>query len=60
MVVNLDKKVLKKVVRKEGIIRRKIWKLNETQTRVRVCGKQKSRRDRGDMWWWNEEVKNAT
>ena len=22
-----------------------------------VCGKKKSRRDRGDMWWWNEEVK---
>ena len=24
-----------------------------------VCGKRKSRRDRGDMWWWNEEVKNT-
>ena len=23
-----------------------------------VCGK-KSRRDRGDMWWWNEEVKDT-
>ena len=23
-----------------------------------VCGK-KSRRDRGDMWWWNKEVKNT-
>ena len=23
-----------------------------------VCGNKKSRRDRGDMWWWNEEVKN--
>ena len=23
-----------------------------------VCGKKKSRRDRGHMWWWNEEVKN--
>ena len=21
-----------------------------------VCGKKKSRRHRGDMWWWNEEV----
>ena len=36
MVVDLDKKVLKKVVRKQQIIRRKIWKLNENQTRVRV------------------------
>ena len=23
-----------------------------------MCGK-KSRRDRGDTWWWNEEVKNT-
>ena len=35
VVVDLDKKVLKKVVRKEQIIRRKIWKLNENRTRVR-------------------------
>ena len=21
-----------------------------------VCGMKKSRRDREDMWWWNEEV----
>ena len=24
-----------------------------------VCGKTKSRRDRGDIWWWNEEVKDT-
>ena len=35
VVVDLHKKVLKKVVRKERIIRRKIWKLNENQARVR-------------------------
>ena len=35
VVVDLDEKVLKKVVRKKRIIRRKIWKLNENQTRVR-------------------------
>ena len=29
VVVDLDKKVLKKVVRKQRIIKRKIWKLNE-------------------------------
>ena len=82
VVVDLDKKV----VRKQRIIRRKIWKLNENRTRVKfikrvkelvntdapdvrktfkngvlkacdeVCGKKKSRRDRGDMWSWNEEV----
>lgn len=24
-----------------------------------VCGKKKGRRDQGDTWWWNEEVKEA-
>ena len=24
-----------------------------------LCGKKKSRRDQGDMWWWNKEVKNT-
>ena len=89
VVVDLDKKALKKIVRKERIIRRKIWKLNENQTRVRfekivkklvstdapdlwktfrdgvlkawdeLCGKKKSRRDQGDMWWWNDGVKDT-
>ena len=89
VVVDLDRKVLKKIVRKARIIRRKIWKLNENQTRVRfekrvkelvstdapdlwktfrdgvlkacaeLCGKKKFRRDQGDMWWWNEEVKDT-
>ena len=89
VVVDLDKKAPQKVVRKKRIIRRKIWKLNENQTRVRfekrvkelvstdapdlwkpfrdgvlkacdeLCGKKKSRRDQGDMWWWNEEVKDT-
>ena len=89
VVVDLDKKVLKKVMRKERIIRRKIWKLNENRTRVKfekrvkelvstnardlwktfkegvpkaceeLFGKKKSRRDQGDMWWWNEEVKDT-
>ena len=35
MVKDLNKKVLQKIVRKQQIIRRKIWKLNENQTRVR-------------------------
>ena len=88
VVIDLDEKVLEKIVRKRRIIR-KIWKLNENRTRVRlekrvkelvstdapdllktfkdgvlkacdeVCGKKKCRRDRGDMWWWNEEVKDT-
>ena len=24
-----------------------------------MCGKKKSRRDRVDMWWWNEEAKDT-
>ena len=24
-----------------------------------MCGKKKSRRDRGDLWYWNEEVKGT-
>ena len=35
VVVDLNKKILKKVVRKKRIIRRKIWKLNENRTIVR-------------------------
>ena len=23
-----------------------------------MCGKKKSRRDQGDIWWWNEEIKD--
>ena len=75
-------------MRKERIIRRKIWKLNENgrvrfEKRVKqlvstdashllktfrdgvlkacdeLCGKKKSRRDQGDMWWWNEEIKDT-
>ena len=31
MVVDLNKKIPKKIVRKEQIIRRRMWKLNENQ-----------------------------
>ena len=24
-----------------------------------VCGKKKGRRDQGNTWWWNEDVKEA-
>ena len=24
-----------------------------------VCGKKKGRRDQGDTWWWNQDVKEA-
>ena len=50
VIVDLDKKVLKRIERKQLIIRRKIWKLNENGTRGRfekrvkellstICGK---------------------
>ena len=35
MVIDLDKKILNKVVRKQWIVRRKIWKLNENQKLVK-------------------------
>ena len=52
VVEDLDKKVLKKVVRKERIIRRKIWKLNENQTRVRFEKRVKElvSTDAPDLW----------
>ena len=52
VVVDLDKKILKKVVRKERIIRRKIWKLNENQTRVRFEKRVKELEstDAPDLW----------
>ena len=46
------KKVLKKIVRKKQIIRRKIWKLNENQTRVRF-EKVKKLVITGLPDWWN-------
>ena len=39
VVIDLDKKVLKRIVRKERIIRTKIWELNENRTRVRFLKK---------------------
>ena len=52
VVVDLDKKVLKKVVRKQQIIKRKIWKLNENQTRVTLEKrvKQLVSTDAPDLW----------
>ena len=26
---------------------------------LEVCGKMKGRRDQGDTWWWNKDVKEA-
>ena len=89
LVTDLDKKKVKKSVRKESIMRRRVWKLNENNMKRRfeervgelvnvgtldiwkclkesvlkacdeVCGKKKGRRDRGNTWWWNEDVKDA-
>ena len=52
VVIDLDKKVLKKGVRKERIIRRKIWKLNENRTRVRFEKRVKElvSTDAPDLW----------
>ena len=52
MVVDLDKKVLKKVVRKQRIIRRKVWKLNENRTSIRFEKRVKElvSTDAPDLW----------
>ena len=52
VVVDLDKKVLKKIVRTQRIIRRKIWKLNENQTRVKFEKRVKEpvSTDAPDLW----------
>ena len=53
VVVDLDKKALKKIVRKERIVR-SMWKLNENRTRVilenRVEEKKRVSTDAPDLW----------
>ena len=57
VVVDLDKKV----VRKERITRRKIWKLNENRTRVKFEKRVKElvRTDAPDLWktFWDGVLK---
>ena len=52
VVVDLDKKILKKGVRKKQIIRRGMWKLNENRTRVRFEKRVKElvSTDAPDLW----------
>ena len=52
VVVDLDKKVLQRIERKQRIIRRKIWKLNENRTRVRFEKgvKELVGTDEPDLW----------
>ena len=52
VVLDLDIKVLKKVVRKQRIIRRKIWILIENQTRIRLEKRIKELINTGvlDLW----------
>ena len=82
-----DNRKLKKVVKNEQTIRRRVWKLEENNMKTKfqervgelvdapnlwntfknkmlqacdeVCGKKKGRKNHGDTWWWNEEVKEA-
>ena len=46
VVVDLNKKVLKKIVRRQRILRRKILKLNENRTRVRFEKDKRSSKHR--------------
>ena len=36
VVVDQDEKILKKIARKQQIVKREIWKLNEKRTRVKI------------------------
>ena len=36
----------------------KTFKDGVPKTIDEMCGKKISRRDRGEIWWWNEEVKD--
>ena len=35
------------------------FKNGALQTCDEVCGKKKGRKNHGDTWWWNEEVKET-
>ena len=49
MVVNLAKKVLKNIVRKKWIVRKRIYKLKENQTRVKSY-KELITAELSDLW----------
>ena len=36
-----------------------VFKNDILQACDEVCGKKKCRKNHGDTWWWNEEVKEA-
>ena len=89
VIVDVDKRKLKKIVRKRTTEKRKVWKLKEEETRGKfqerveefvnmdtpdlwksfkegvlracdeVCGKTRGRREQGETWWWNDDVKDA-
>ena len=89
VIVDVDKKKLKKIVKKKKTEKRRVWKLKEDETRRKfqhrvgelvdmdspnlwksfkegvlracdeVCGKARGRREQGETWWWNEDVKDA-
>ena len=89
VLADLDRMKMKKIVMKERIERRRVWKLKEEDIQKRfrkrveelnasddqdlwgsyckdllqacdeVCGRKKGRADRGNTWWWNDEVKGV-
>ena len=89
VVTDFIKRDVKKIIKRERIVRRKIWKLKEKDIQKKfekrveelvnieasdlwssfkdgllkacdeLCGKKIVRRNRGDTWWWNEEVSDA-
>ena len=52
-------KRVKELVSTDAPDLRKTFKDGVLRACDEVCEKKKSRRDRGDMWWWKEEVKDT-
>ena len=89
VVVDVEERKLKKLVKKSKRVRWRVWKLREKEIKEEferrvlelvdaeavdlwesykngvlkacddLCGKTKGRRDQGNTWWWNEQVKEA-
>ena len=53
------KKRVKELVSTDALDLWKTFKDGVLKACDKLCGKKKCRRDQGDMWWWNEEVKNT-
>ena len=89
VLADVDDKKINKVIKKERLKKRKVWKLQDKEIKAKfeekvaelistkeselwssfkesvlkacdeICGVTRTRKSRGNTWWWNEEVKAA-